>query len=131
MKTYDAIKVSALILAAALLLGAGCTNSNVQLAGHYPKPVADFQYQMLLAIEKEKVYPWEASGSHIEGKVIVSFNYLGDGVARSIHVDDSSGNRYLDEAALKAVANAKLPPKPPELSAAEHFMVAIVFTVHH
>jgi TonB family protein len=86
---------------------------------------------MMLAIDKQKIYPWEASESHIGGKVIVSFNYMSDGIAKNIHVDASSGNRYLDEAALEAVANAKLPPKPPELSAATHFIVEILFAVHH
>src|SRR5690348_12567179 len=109
-----AIKI--LFFATACLSMMACTHSDIHPAGPYPKPLTDFQYRMMIAIDQAKIYPWQASENHIQGVATVSFDYLDGGHATNLHVDGSTGNNYLDQAALQAVADAKMPPKPGELS---------------
>ena len=77
-----------------------------------PTPYGAFQYKILDAIEYAKVYPKEAIIGGYQGLAIVSFDYL-DGKASNIKIAKSSKNHYLDEASIRAVSMASLPPPPP------------------
>lgn len=87
---------------------------------------AEFSTMMLRAINDQKVYPKVALLKGDTGEAVVSFDYI-DGVVSNIHVDQSSGSRELDQAAVQAVQKAVLPPKPAELAGLRHFVFRLAF----
>jgi len=89
---------------------------------------SDFTAGMLRAINARKVYPKVSMLKGETGETVVSFDYVG-GVVSDVHVDRSSGSRELDQAAIQAVRNAALPPKPAELAGLDHFVFTLVFTL--
>lgn len=116
----DAVPV---MLAAAWLLLAGCTSSDIR---NQDDPGRRFAYAMHTAIDRAKVYPGRAA-DHVNGKVTVAFDYIDGDTAKNVQVKESSGNPSLDAAALWAVANARLPTKPPGMEGVKHFIVTINF----
>lgn len=64
-------------------------------------------------IEAAKIYPESARRWMIEGKVTVQFTVALDGQVASVAVAISSGNRQLDQAAVRAVSNAGPFERPP------------------
>jgi outer membrane biosynthesis protein TonB len=64
------------------------------------------------AIDRWKVYPKEAIMSGTMGSNVMGFDYL-DGIASNIVLIESSKDRWLDKASLKAVSQAALPAAPP------------------
>lgn len=90
--------------------------------------VAEFEAGMKRAIDSAKVYPKEPLIKGVTGTATVSFDYVG-GVVSNIRVDHSSGDRRLDEAAMQAVQNATLPPKPAELAGTGHFVILVDFSL--
>jgi len=64
-------------------------------------------------IERYKKYPAIARVRNIEGHVTIRFVITPEGVVREAKVVKHSGNKALDQAALKAVKDAAPFPKPP------------------
>ena len=64
-------------------------------------------------IERYKKYPQTARGRNIEGHVTIRFVITPEGGVREAKVVKRSGNKALDQAALKAVKDAAPFPKPP------------------
>jgi len=64
-------------------------------------------------IERHKKYPQTARGRNIEGHVTIRFVITPEGGVREAKVVKRSGNKTLDQAALKAVKDAAPFPKPP------------------
>lgn len=89
--------------------------------------LAAYQREMLLAIDKEKRYPYGAMDARKQGKVTISFDYTADGRADNMEIEKSSGDPNLDHAALMAVYFAKLPPEPRELKGITRFIVDVNF----
>ena len=90
--------------------------------------LAEFAAAMKRAIDAAKVYPKEPLLRGVTGTATVSFDYVG-GVVSDVRVDRSSGDRRLDEAAMQAVQNAAMPPKPAELAGTGHFVILVDFSV--
>ena len=90
--------------------------------------LAEFEAGMKRAIDAAKVYPKLPLLKGITGTATISFDYVG-GVVSNIRVDQSSGDRALDEAAMQAVQKAALPPKPAELVGTGHFVILVDFSV--
>lgn len=90
--------------------------------------LAEFEAGMKRAIDSAKVYPKEPLIKGVTGTATVSFDYVG-GVVSDIRVDQSSGDRRLDEAAMQAVQRANLPPKPAELAGTGHFVILVDFSL--
>lgn len=88
-----------------------------------------FQQAMWQAIDKEKRYPYGASG-RAKGKVVIDFDYTAGGKADNFEIVESSGDASLDHAALMAVYFAQLPPEPQELQGIKHFTVEVDFGMH-
>ena len=59
-------------------------------------------------IRKNRRYPEECKSTRANGKVIVSITIAPDGTPGNIHIASSSGNKYMDEEALRV---ASLMPK--------------------
>lgn len=71
-------------------------------------------------IASRKQYPHKAEESGVEGKVMVSFTVFPNGSITGIRVSKSSGNTWLDKAALQAVtAVSGALPFPPEIRKAQ------------
>lgn len=64
-------------------------------------------------IEKFKKYPNEAREKNIEGEVLLDIFISNDGYVSSINIFKSSGNKLLDEGAIKIVKSAQ-PFSPPK-----------------
>lgn len=64
-------------------------------------------------IEKYKRYPDVARLKNIEGRVTIRFVITPEGGVQGVMVAQRSGNKALDQAALKAVKDAAPFPKPP------------------
>ena len=64
-------------------------------------------------IERYKRYPQIARTKNIEGRVTIRFVITLEGGVREVEVAKCSGNKALDQAALKAVQDAAPFPKPP------------------
>lgn len=90
--------------------------------------VAEFGARMLRAINDQKVYPKASLLKGETGETVVSFDYV-DGAVSNIRVDRSSGFHDLDAAAVEAVQRAVLPPKPAELTALDHFVFQLEFSL--
>lgn len=73
----------------------------------------DYFDMVRMKIESAKKYPEPARGRMIEGRVTVRFTILPDGQVTSLTVFKFSGNRSLDQAALKAVEDAAPFSRPP------------------
>ncbi len=73
----------------------------------------DYYDMVRMKIEAAKVYPENARNRMIEGKVTVKFTVTLDGQVSSVSVSTSSGNRQLDQAAVKAVSDASPYARPP------------------
>jgi protein TonB len=73
----------------------------------------DYYDMVRMKIEAAKVYPENARNRMVEGKVTVKFTITLDGQVGSIAVATSSGNRQLDQAAVKAVSDASPYARPP------------------
>jgi len=75
-----------------------------------------FKQALMREIEKNKFYPKRAKRRHREGVVKISFTILSDGKLNSIRIQESSGHKSLDDAAMGAVAEiARFKPIPKEL----------------
>ena len=71
-------------------------------------------------IKQKAVYPEEARRSLSEGLVYISFTVFDDGRLKEIELKVSSGNDYLDKAALRSVQEAApFPPFPAEIKERE------------
>lgn len=90
--------------------------------------VNDFARLMLHAINEQKLYPKGPMLKGETGQTVVSFDYV-DGVVGNIRVDKSSGIQELDDAAVAAVQNATLPPKPAELANLTRFVFTLAFNI--
>lgn len=73
----------------------------------------DYYDMIRMKIEASKIYPESARSRMIEGKVTVKFAVTLDGQVSSVAVSASSGNRLLDQAAVKAVSDASPFSRPP------------------
>jgi protein TonB len=73
----------------------------------------DYYDMVRMKIEASKVYPESARSRMVEGKVTVKFAVTLDGQVSSVSVSTSSGNRLLDQAAVKAVSDASPFARPP------------------
>ncbi len=73
----------------------------------------DYYDMVRMRIESAKIYPESARTRMIEGKVTVRFSVTLDGQVSSLSVAASSGNRLLDQAALKAVNDSSPFARPP------------------
>jgi TonB family protein len=89
--------------------------------------LAAFQQEMRQAINAEKRFPYGASDTDARGEVTVDFDYTDGGKADNMEITKSSGNAYLDHAALMTVYFAKLPPEPPELKGITRFRITVNF----
>lgn len=73
----------------------------------------DYFDMVRMKIESAKIYPESARGKLIEGRVTLRFTILPDGQVTSLKIFRYSGNRSLDQAALKAVEDAAPFARPP------------------
>jgi protein TonB len=73
----------------------------------------DYYDMIRMKIESSRVYPETARSRMIEGRVTVRFTVTEDGQVSSVSVVKGSGSRILDQAALRAVADAAPFPRPP------------------
>lgn len=64
-------------------------------------------------IERYKRYPRIARARNIEGRVTIRFVITPEGGVREVEVAKRSGNKALDQAALRAVQDAAPFPRPP------------------
>lgn len=82
-----------------------------------PKILRDFLRIVSKKIERSKSYPKSAMKMELEGKVVVRFTILQNGLLNdNIQILDSSGAEVLDKAAITAVKDAApFPVFPPEL----------------
>jgi periplasmic protein TonB len=90
----------------------------------------DFSHMMLRAINQQKVYPKLQLVKGVTGETEVAFDYV-DGVVSDVHVVRSSGSYELDQAAMRAVQQAVLPPKPAELAGLDHYVFTLAFDLGH
>lgn len=88
--------------------------------------LAEFEAGMKQAIDAAKDYPKESVLRGVTGTATVSFDYVG-GIVSNVRVDQSSGDRRLDDAAMQAVQRAAMPPKPAELAGTSHFVILVSF----
>jgi TonB family protein len=117
------------------LIGLAMTGACLDLGGCAENPkaagkqdvLANFQREMLQAINAEKRFPYGASDTDVRGAVTVDFDYTDGGKADNMEITKSSGNAYLDHAALMTVYFAKLPPEPPELKGVTRFSIVVNF----
>ncbi|HEX7965416.1 MAG TPA: energy transducer TonB [Gammaproteobacteria bacterium] len=77
-----------------------------------PTPLESFEATVAEAIDRWKIYPKGAIMSGTMGSNVVGFDYL-DGAASNVVLIESSKDRGLDKASLKAVSQAALPAAPP------------------
>jgi TonB family protein len=118
-----------------VLIGLAMTGACLDLAGcaEHPKAadkqevLATFQQEMRQAINAEKRFPYGASDTDARGEVTIDFDYMDGGKADNMEITKSSGNAYLDHAALMTVYFAKLPPEPPELKGITRFRITVNF----
>jgi protein TonB len=93
--------------------------SGLQMADFSPDGSGDYvttnsYLEMVrLRIERYKKYPQIARARNIEGCVTLRFVIMPEGGVRAVEVAQCSGNKVLDQAALKAVQDAAPFPKPP------------------
>jgi TonB family protein len=85
-------------------------------------------YEMRAIINAHKAYPSDAAQARAEGTSVVSFDYK-DGKPLRVHLDRSSGNVSLDEAAAAAVRDSLFPALGPEMKGLSHFQIAVEFTI--
>jgi len=71
--------------------------------------MAQWGGQVRAKIERKKRYP---AGTRASGKVILRLRLDAAGALHSVSVRRSSGDRALDQAALNAVTQARLPRAP-------------------
>ena len=57
-------------------------------------------------LERAKVYPASAKAGHVQGRVVVQVSIYGDGRIANPEIEESSGSRILDQAALDALQAA-------------------------
>ncbi|MDR3391825.1 MAG: energy transducer TonB [Sulfuriferula sp.] len=72
---------------------------------------AAFSAQLKAAIQAALIYPPAARMMSVHGKAQVEFEFE-DGTRSQIHVIQSSGSTMLDQAAIQAASNARIPPTP-------------------
>lgn len=75
-------------------------------------PFETFENTVYAALDRWKIYPKQAIFSSAMGSNIVGFDYL-DGIASNVTLVESSKDRELDKASLRAVSEATLPAAPP------------------
>lgn len=90
-----------------------------------------FALQVEVAINNQKYYPKEAIIAGLTGAVTAQYDYYGGGKATNISIMYSSGNRFLDKAAMDAVKNATLPALPDILKGVNHFIIQMNFSLGH
>lgn len=61
------------------------------------------------------------------GIAVIEFDYVSGDKAENVKVRQPSGDSLLDAEALRSVAAATLPPKPPGMEKFTHFIVAVHF----
>lgn len=95
------------------------TTAGLQIADWNPNGSGDYvtaqNYLEMIRfrIERYKRYPQIARTKNIEGRVTIRFVITPIGEVREVEVAKRSGNKALDQAALKAVQDAAPFPKPP------------------
>lgn len=95
------------------------TTAGMQIADWNPDGSGDYvtsqSYLEMVRfrIERYKRYPQIARARNIEGRVTIRFVITPEGGVREVEVSKRSGNKALDQAALKAVQDAAPFPKPP------------------
>ncbi|HEV7166151.1 MAG TPA: TonB family protein [Gammaproteobacteria bacterium] len=109
----------AITIASFTCLFAGCATNTCEAT---QGKVREFQLKMQAAIDSNKFYPKEAVTERVQGTVTMSFDYINGNKAQNVHVEKSSGSIYLDSAALIAVLQANLPPKPCGMEDIKHFV---------
>jgi TonB family protein len=75
-------------------------------------PLEELEYTLQSAIHANMFYPKEAVMEGAQGTPSVNFQYL-DGKASDVIIAKTSGDKFLDAAALRTVSTAKLPSPPP------------------
>jgi protein TonB len=93
----------------------GRASGSAQGSGPMTLNVSDFPFAWYLARVQQKVTErWE--GRALQGRQpVVTFEIARDGQVSNVAVKDSSGNRYYDLTAMRAIADAApFPPLPPE-----------------
>lgn len=82
------------------------------------KTIDSYRTQLRRAIERQKRYPRRAQMMNKQGVVRISFTLNANGSLSNIRVSKSSGNKDLDNAALKAVQKAhSVGPRPANMEA--------------
>lgn len=88
---------------------------------------AGFEAALRSAIQAAVRYPEAAKLMRLAGRTLIDFTFT-HGRATAITMSRSSGNRGLDQAAIRAVKNAQYPPVPLALSnAVMHFQIWVRF----
>lgn len=91
--------------------------------------VVAFEAQLQAAVSKGRFYPKESVMSGEQGVVEVRFDYDGNGKATNVVLGDVTASRRLNQATIRAVEKAQLPPKPPELASVVHFHIFLKYTL--
>lgn len=92
--------------------GPSSGSAATKAAGH-PYPLGQYLRLVRDRIDSRKQYPPLARRRRLEGRVGVCFLLTKTGEAQRIEINRSSGQRILDQAALKAVRNSPPFPRPP------------------
>jgi len=93
---------------------------------------AKFLKMLLIRVTRNKHYPPRAEKFGITGNVIVEYNLKRNGAVLSVTISRSSGNKMLDQAALKAVRTAHFDAWPDKLFSSQEsktFSVKIEYNI--
>ncbi|MGH8282996.1 MAG: TonB family protein [Gammaproteobacteria bacterium] len=91
------------------------------------KTAADFESALRDIVDAHKAYPRSAIKAGVTGTVVVGFTYL-DGKAIKAYIEQSSGHKILDQAALHAVNESLFPPLPTEPIKDKIFEIAVKYS---
>lgn len=92
---------------------------------------AAYRRKLQNLIASRKQYPRMAEKAEVEGSVVVSFTVMPNGAISGVRVTKSSGNEWLDQAAVQAVKAASgALPFPPDIRKAQWaFSLTVNFTL--
>ena len=93
-----------------------------------PEVGEDWLQQVAAWFKRHGYYPPEAGMNGQQGIVTVGLKVRHDGQVEAIRLESRSGSPWLDMASLSVFRDAKLPPLPPDVTAAQ---IPLHFTIHY
>jgi protein TonB len=108
--------------------GAGADRLQPLARSDDPEVGQDWLNQVAAWWKRHAYYPPEAGMNGQQGVVTVAMRVRRDGQVEAIRLESRSGFPFLDMASLSVFRDAKLPPLPQGVSAAE---IPLHFTIHY